>query len=145
NGPARSNRPNERRTQRGPGITQYRYRYSVTAVIPAAAQSTGRDVAGGREGGIEGLSAASVAPIFPPCKYGYYHPYLGMVLRHPAASNRGCGRLGVTQRQPRFVAPENQRQEQGELGSVNTAVGAALCWMAGVNTHKSEGGLHFRS
>lgn len=99
----------------------------------------------GCSGGIYGPSAASVAPTFPPCRGGFYHlPWRDT----PASSGirAGLRRLGLTQRHPGFAAPENwvetlrRKQELGELGSLNTAVAAALWGSAGwpVSTAKQR-------
>lgn len=117
-----------------PGIPACCDRYSAT-VISAATQSTGRDVAGG----IYGAELST----FPPCSRVHCHlPWRDT----PASSGirPGLRGPGLSQRQPRFVAPENwverlrRKQELGERGSLNTAVEAALCWMAGVSADLRE-------
>lgn len=123
-----------------PGIPACCDRYLAT-VISAATQSTGRDVAGG-------ICGAELST-FPPCSRVYCHlPWNDT----PASSGirPGLRRLGLSQRQPRFVAPENwverlqRKQELGERGSLNTAVEAALYWMAGVSADLGERELNIR-
>lgn len=119
-----------------------RDRYLVT-VISAASQSTGRDVAGGICGREHRPSYGAV--MFPPCERAHGHIPLHAT---PASSGirPGLQGLGLSQGQPRgtllhkkCVENLRRKQELNAVGCLNTAVGAALCWMAGVNRDLWEG------
>lgn len=86
------------------------------------------------------------AVLFPPCEWAHGH----IPLHATAASNGikpGLSGAGtVAEAAERYVVPpkvENLRrkQELDAVGCLNTAVGAALCWMAGVNRDLWEGKL----